>query len=97
MTNGMPLVLRAAMKPIPTLTSPLPSVDLGSMQAAPAHFERSDVTAVPAARVVGEAMVAYVLAGAYIDKFGGDTMTELTTALMTYSAVLEERGLWHHS
>jgi chorismate synthase len=97
MTNGMPLVMRAAMKPIPTLTSPLPSVDLRTMKAAPAHFERSDITAVPAGRVVGEAMVAYVLAGAYVDKFGGDTVEELVGALSAYCAGLEERGLWRRS
>ena len=63
MTTGMPLVVRAAMKPIPTLTTPLPSVDLADHEGRGRPVERSDVCAVPAARVVGEAMVAYVLAG----------------------------------
>jgi chorismate synthase len=97
MTNGMPLVIRAAMKPIPTLTKPLPSVDVRTMEVAPAHVERSDITAVPAARVVGEAMVAYVLARAYVEKFGGDSVTELFRALSSYIAELEERGLWRRS
>jgi chorismate synthase len=97
MTNGMPVIIRAAMKPIPTLMKPLPSVDLNSMSATPAHVERSDITAVPAARVVGEAVVACVLAGAYVEKFGGDSMSDLVRALAAYSEQLEGRGLWHRS
>jgi chorismate synthase len=97
MTNGMPLVLRAAMKPIPTLASPLPSVDVCSLESVAAHVERGDVTAVPAARVVGEAMVAYVLAGAYVEKFGGDSMKSLRASLSTYMTELEDRGLWRRS
>jgi chorismate synthase len=96
-TNGMPVVIRAAMKPIPTLTRPLPSVDVGTMEPAEAHVERSDITAVPAARVVGEAMLAYVLADAYVDKFGGDSMFDLLRGLEAYGADLEERGLWRRS
>ncbi len=96
-TNGMPLIIRAAMKPIPTLTRPLESVDVGTMEPAEAHVERSDVTAVPAARVVGEAMVAYVLADAYVDKFGGDSMFDLLRGLGSYWADLEDRGLWRRS
>lgn len=97
MTNGMPVIIRAAMKPIPTLTKPLDSVNLATMEATRAHVERSDVTAVPAARVVGEAMVAYVLAGAYLDKFGGDSMFELLRVVDAYGAELEARGLWRRS
>jgi chorismate synthase len=97
MSTGLPLVIRAAMKPIPTLTTPLPSVDLSSMQAVAAHYERSDVTAVPAARVVGEAMVTYVLAAAYLEKFGGDSMEALLGAVAAYGAELEARGLWRRS
>jgi chorismate synthase len=97
MTNGMPLVVRAAMKPIPTLTRPLPSVDLATMTPVPAHRERSDVMAVPAARVVGEAMVALELADAYLEKFGGDSMTHLVGAVRTYEARLEAAGLWRRS
>ncbi|NLE10808.1 MAG: chorismate synthase [Actinobacteria bacterium] len=96
-TTGMPIVVRAAMKPIPTLTSPLGSVDLTTLEEALAHVERSDVTAVPAAGVVGEAMMAYVVAGAYLEKFGGDSLPELLTAVGAYERALEERGLWRRS
>jgi chorismate synthase len=97
MSTGMPIVLRAAMKPIPTLTTPLPSVDLATMQPVAAHVERSDVTAVPAARVVGEAMVAYIVAGAYLDKFGGDSLHDLMLAASGYEGRLKDRGLWRRS
>ena len=97
MTNGMPLVVRAAMKPIPTLTQPMGSVDLETLQETSAHVERSDVTAVPAARVVGEAMVALVLAEAYLEKFGGDSLRETQARVTTYVGDLEERGLWRRS
>jgi len=94
MSNGMPIVLRAAMKPIPTLTTPLPSVDLDGLLQVQAHVERSDVAAVTAARVVGEAMVALVIAQAYREKFGGDSLEQMLTAVTTYEHDLEERGLW---
>ena len=97
MTNGMPIVVRAAMKPIPTLTTPLPSVDLSTMAETEAHVERSDVCAVPAARVVGEAMVSLVLADAYVRKFGGDSLAQLVDAVHTYEDRLESAGLWHRS
>jgi chorismate synthase len=96
-TNGLPVVIRAYMKPIPTLTSPLPSVDLSTLEAASAHVERSDVCAVPAARVVVEAVAAYVLAGAYLEKFGGDSVGQLVDAVRRYEGGLEERGLWRRS
>jgi chorismate synthase len=96
-TNGMPVVVRAYMKPIPTLTSPLASVDLSTMDAASAHIERSDVCAVPAARVVVEAAAAIVLAGAYLDKFGGDSVGQMVDAVRKYEEGLEERGLWLRS
>jgi chorismate synthase len=83
-TNGQPVVVRAAMKPIPTLTAPLDSVDLATGEPAPAPAERSDVCAVPAARVVGEAMMALALADAVTDKFGGDTMAEIERNLRAY-------------
>jgi chorismate synthase len=76
-TNGEDLRISAAMKPIATLMKPLRSVDLTTMAESPAAVERSDVCAVPAAAVVGEAMVAIVLADAAIEKFGGDTVDEL--------------------
>jgi chorismate synthase len=77
MTNGQPVVVRAAMKPISTTLEPLPSVDLASGKAVPSQYQRSDVCAVPAAAVVGEAMVAWVLAEAMVEKLGGDTIGEM--------------------
>ncbi|MGO9829903.1 MAG: chorismate synthase [Myxococcaceae bacterium] len=76
-TNGEPLVLRAVMKPISTVPAALPSVHLGTLQAVPAHVERSDTCAVPAAGVVCEAMVCLVLADAVLEALGGDTLTGL--------------------
>lgn len=77
MTNGETVVVRAAMKPIPTLYKPLPSVDISTKEPFQASVERSDVCAVPAACVVGEAAVAWELARACLEKFGGDTMEEI--------------------
>jgi chorismate synthase len=76
MTNGMPVLLRAAMKPIPTLKKPLRSVDIITKEQVEAAYERSDVCAVPAAAVIGEAMAALVIAGALVEKFGGDSLSE---------------------
>ncbi len=76
MTTGEPLILRAAMKPISTTLTPLGSVDLASGEPAPTRYERSDFCAVPRAVVVGEAMVAWVLAGELIRKLGGDSLAE---------------------
>ncbi|MCB9914460.1 MAG: chorismate synthase [Planctomycetes bacterium] len=84
MTTGEPLVLRAAMKPIPTLRQGLPSVDFASGETVRATWQRSDVTSVPAAGVVGEAMVALVLADAVLEKFGGDALGELLEAVEAY-------------
>ena len=75
-SNGEPIVVRAAVKPIPTLGKPLPSIDLSSGRKAEAHYERSDVCVVPAAGVIAEAMLAIVLANAMLDKFGGDHLKE---------------------
>lgn len=77
MTNGAPLVARVAMKPISTLMSPLQSVDLRSKQPADASVERSDVCAAPAAAVVGESVVAFEIARAFLEKFGGDSLREV--------------------
>ena len=77
MTNGEEVVIRGAMKPIPTLSSPLDSVDIDTKEPFPSHKERSDVCAVPSAGVVAEAMVAWVLARAVMEKMGGDTMEEV--------------------
>jgi chorismate synthase len=94
MTNGMPVILRAAMKPIPTLMKPLPSVDLGTLEAVSAHRERSDVEAVAAAAVVGEATVAWELARAVLEKFGGDSVDQLRGSYGAYVESLAMRGLW---
>ena len=75
-SNGEPIVLRLAVKPIPTLAKPLPSVDLATGESVQAHFERSDVCVVPAVGVIGEAMLSIVLAEAILEKFGGDSMGE---------------------
>ncbi|KAF0209153.1 MAG: chorismate synthase [Actinomycetota bacterium] len=88
MTNGEILVVRAAMKPIPTLMTPLASFDLVSGAAVDASRERSDVCAVPAAAVVAEAEVALVLASAYAAKFGGDCVSDMIAALDAYRARL---------
>jgi len=77
MTNGAPLIARVAMKPISTLMSPLQSVDLRTKQPADASVERSDVCAAPAAAVVGESVVAFEVAGAFLEKFGGDSLREI--------------------
>lgn len=92
MTNGEPIVVRAAMKPLSTLKSPLKSVNMETKEAVTAHFERSDVCAVPAAGVIGEAMVAIVLAEAVLDKFGGDSMQELSRNFNGYLAEIRSRG-----
>jgi chorismate synthase len=84
MTTGDPLVARAAMKPIPTLTKPLRSVDIDTLEPAEALRERTDSCVVPAAGVVGEAMVAYVLADAYRRKFGGDHIDDVVEAVDRY-------------
>jgi|SRR5438874_751295 len=83
-TNGEDVRVTGYMKPISTLMSPLRSVDLATMTASPAAVERSDVCAVPAAAVVGEAMIAFVLADALIEKFGGDSIEELVGNWNTY-------------
>lgn len=84
MTNGEPLVVRAAIKPLSTLTKPLRSVDTESKEPADALRERTDSTVVPAAAVVGEAMVALTLASAYREKFGGDHIDDARSALAAY-------------
>jgi chorismate synthase len=84
MTNGEQLVVRVAMKPIPTLMRPLSSVDLDTHEVVDASRERSDVCAVPAAAVVAEAEAAFVLADAYLRKFGEDSLDDLLGALDAY-------------
>ena len=87
MTNGAPLVVRVAMKPISTLMSPLQSVDLRSKQPTDASVERSDVCAAPAAAVVGESVVAFELANAFLEKFSGDSLREIKR---NYESYLEQ-------
>ena len=84
MTNGEDIVVRAAMKPIPTLMTPLKSIDIASREAVLACKERSDTCAVSAASVVGEAMVAFVIAQAICEKFGSDALLDLKAALAAY-------------
>jgi chorismate synthase len=86
MSNGMPIIIRAAMKPIPTLRRPLMSVDIRTKKAFGAAYERSDVCAVPAAAVVAEAMTALVLADAFLRKFGGDSQKEVRRNYKSYSS-----------
>jgi chorismate synthase len=84
MSTGETIVVRCAVKPIPTLAHPLPSVDLLTGEEVIAHYERSDVCVVPAAGVVAEAMIAIVLADAWLEKFGGDTLAEIRTNVEAY-------------
>jgi len=93
MTTGAPLVVRASMKPLPTLTKPLRSVDIATHEPAEALRERTDSCTVPAAGVVGEAMVAFVLADAYRRKLGGDHIEDVRAALRAY----EERIEWQRA
>jgi chorismate synthase len=90
-TNGEDLRVSAYMKPISTLMKPLRSVDLTTMTESPAAIERSDVCAVPAAAVVGEAMVALVLADALVDRFGGDSIADLDRALAASADAVRDR------
>jgi chorismate synthase len=91
MTTGEPLVVRVAMKPISTLMRPLGTVDVATGQAAAATAERSDVTAVPAMGVIAEAMVAFVLAQAWLEKFGGDSLGETKRNFEGYLGRVAER------
>ena len=77
MSNGMPIVVRGYMKPIPTLIKPLGTVDISTGESQPTRYERSDVTSVPAASTVAEATVAHVIANAFLEKFGGDSLEEI--------------------
>jgi chorismate synthase len=93
MTTGEPVIVRGAMKPLPTLTKPLRSVDTVTHEPAQALRERTDSCTVPAAGVVGEAMVALVLADAYRRKFGGDHIDDVRAAIAAY----EQRIGWRSS
>ena len=87
-TNGEPIDLRVAIKPISTMKTPLPSIDLNTKEKVQAHYERSDVCVVPAAGVIGEAVVALTLADAFLEKFGGDSMPELERNYRSYIETL---------
>jgi chorismate synthase len=87
-SNGEDIIIRAAMKPIPTLYKPLRSVDIVTKEPFEATVERSDVCAVPAASVVAEAAVAIEIAGAFLEKFGGDTIEEIWHNYESYNDYL---------
>jgi chorismate synthase len=89
-SNGEPIVARAAMKPIPTLSKPLRSVDFKSRETFEAAKERSDACAVPAAAVVGQAAMAYVVLKAFLEKFGGDSLEELKRNYKSYLESLDK-------
>ncbi len=91
MTNGQPLVVRAAMKPISTLARPLESINLETKQKQEASYERSDVCAVPAASVIVENVVAFEIASAFIDKFGGDNLPEMKARYELFLKMARER------
>jgi chorismate synthase len=88
MTNGEPVVVAAAMKPISTIAQALRTVDLSTYEPSRAFRERADSCAVPAAAVVGESMVAVVLAEAFLKKFGHDNMTDIQASYDSYKARL---------
>ena len=90
MTDGMPIILRAAMKPIPTLRRPLRSIDITTKKPVEAAYERSDICAVPAAGVIGEAMVALTITDAFLEKFGGDSMKEIQQHYDSYVHHIKE-------
>jgi len=92
MTNGMPVVVRAAMKPISTLLKGLDSVNLATLKSERSDYERSDICAVPAASVVAEHVVAFEIGRAFLEKFGGDTMGEVWAAYEHYLTTLRGIG-----
>ncbi len=92
MSTGEPLIVRAAMKPIPSIRRGMPTVDLHTGEAVEATYQRSDVTSVPACSVVGEAMVAMTLAEAFLEKYGGDSMAQVAAALAHHRDELGRLG-----
>ena len=91
-SNGEDITVRAAVKPIATLAKPMSSIDLSSGEVANAHYERSDVCVVPAAGVIGEAMLAMVLADACLEKFGGDNLKETLANYHNYQLSMLHRA-----
>lgn len=93
MSNGEPIVVRAACKPISTLRNPLRTVDLRDLQEKTAQYERSDICVVPAASVVGQAVVSFEIAAAFLQKFGADTIEDVQDNLRRYRERLREMNL----
>jgi chorismate synthase len=89
-SNGMPVIIRSVMKPIPTLRKPLQSVDIKTKRPSSAAYERSDICAVPAASVVGEAMAAIIIADAFLEKFGGDSKGEVLRNYNSYMSYVNK-------
>ncbi len=90
-TNGQPIIVRAAMKPISTLAKPIKSIDLISMKSTSSRYERSDITAVPACSVIAESMLAWVIAKHFLIKFGGDSLEEMKDNYNSYTKNLHKR------
>lgn len=90
-SNGEDIVLRATMKPIPTLRKPLDTIDMNTKEKVTAQFERSDVCAVPSASIVAESMIAYILADEFMKKFGGDFLEEIKINYKNYLKYIEKR------
>ncbi|MCF6269252.1 MAG: chorismate synthase [Melioribacteraceae bacterium] len=91
MSTGLPIIVRVAMKPIATLMSPIGAIDLSTMKNVTSRRERSDFTAVPACAVIGESMLAWTIAKAMLDKFGGDSMNEIKDNYRSYTSKLQKR------
>ncbi len=91
MSTGLPVIVRVAMKPIATLMSPIGAIDLSTMKNVTSRRERSDFTAVPACAVIGESMLAWTIAKAMLDKFGGDSMNEIKDNYKSYTSKLQKR------
>lgn len=91
MSNGMPIIVKATMKPIPTLRKPLKSVDILTKESVEAAYERSDICAVAAASVIGESVLAWCIAQVFLEKFGGDSITEIKTSYDFYNKKIMER------
>lgn len=91
MTNGQPLIIRAAKKPISTLRKPLESINLATKEPENAAYERSDVCALAAAGIIVEAVVAFTIATSFVDKFGGDSLTEMKSRYDEYLKLARAR------
>lgn len=90
-SNGMPVIVRATMKPIPTLRKPLKSVDVFTKESTEAAYERSDICAVPSASIIGEAVLAWHIAEAFLEKFGGDSLDEVSANFYSYKKMIMEK------